>query len=255
MDISKINRYILLVFIFILIISIFFLSRIFVRRQVKTFSDAKNYELELSECQNICNKIKNNCNIEDAVNYCTKKVFLDIDYNGIVGEAGKIGILNNYPFCEDGIYCFHLNDCKCNKTNLDPANCLKILCQYYNDSENPMEKIRQTITWGKCKNKDKIQPDWWYEYFGFYSETCENIQKTKGIITNCFYYDKKLTCETTCRKIDNISFLSRDINPNINIEETYYGNTIKIDLDFCLKKEKIKIVCKDPEIEKIQYIC
>lgn len=99
---------------------------------LQEFSQAYEFSQEEIKCQNLCEKyITNDCNLRDAVNYCLSKVYIDINGNKQSGESNVGGFVANLPYCEDGLYCFHLYDCTCNTYKLNPENCRKILCQYY----------------------------------------------------------------------------------------------------------------------------
>ncbi len=249
----KITKYL---FVFLIIIfAASFLTRYISRRPATTFEQSGNFENERQICQKLCSNYEKSCDIKNAVEFCENKVIIDIDKNGVKGETGKVGFLNGYPFCEDGIYCFHIQKCSCNNQELNAENCLKILCDYYSEKPQTINYIREKITWGKCKNDDKeLQPDWWYEYFGFYSDSCEKIERKKGIISDCYFYDGKITCKTSCQILDRLESFDNTII-KYTTEKTFYGTLIEIKKDNCLVGEKIKIFCKEPEVEKIQELC
>jgi hypothetical protein len=253
MDIKKTYKYIAIILFILLIATLIKLK--LNTKIIKNFEDTGNYKKEKIKCQNLCQDyIKNDCSEDYAVNFCKQRVFLDINGNRIAGESGVSSIIENYPYCEDGIYCFHIQNCECEKNTLDAKKCLEILCDYYKNEEDPMKVIREKIKWGSCtQDKVKISPDWWYQYYGFYSDECKNIERKEGIELSCVYYENYLRCETSCKKIGNLFLENRELN--FTQEKIKFGTEIKVRLDQCFQGENIKLLCLDPKTEKIQKAC
>jgi len=92
-----------------------------------------SYAREKAICNDLCRThIENGCvNITSAAVYCKQKVSIDIDANHVAGEKGHYGVINAIPYCEDGLYCFHVYSCGCGSYELDSANCLTVLKDYY----------------------------------------------------------------------------------------------------------------------------
>ncbi|MBU5688681.1 MAG: hypothetical protein KQA41_00420 [Candidatus Aenigmarchaeota archaeon] len=132
-----------------------------VTQPLQEFDQAYRFSQELAKCKDLCSKyISNDCNIRDAVNYCLSKVNIDINGNKKTGEKFVGGLVANLPYCEDGLYCFHIDDCSCGTFKLDPENCRKILCQYYiSDMGLEPEKAAQIITGPKGINFGTCNPD------------------------------------------------------------------------------------------------
>jgi len=160
---------------FLLIIVVFIVIRLtttFVRPEkvsapLQSFEASTQYNDELGKCKNLCeNYNANNCNRRDAVNYCLQKVKLDIDGNSIPGEKGHGNFVRNLPYCEDGLYCFHINDCYCGSYKLDKQECMKILCDYYAYDEGLYDGTSQDTAINSISaimnlivfNKDGIYP-------------------------------------------------------------------------------------------------
>jgi hypothetical protein len=151
---------------FILIIVTLVLINIF-SRQVSTealpkiddFKQAYGYEKEVSRCRNLCAQYTSDCeDLGAAVRFCQEKVKIDIDGNYKVGEKGHFGVVNNRPYCEDGLYCFHLmeKECACGSYVLNPENCKQVMMDYYTRIANYGEKtakqaIYNAIQPGECE--------------------------------------------------------------------------------------------------------
>ncbi len=182
--------------VFLLIIVVFVVMRLitnFVRpekvtAQLQGFNEAYKFSEEQAACNSLCENYNvNNCNKRDAVDYCLKKVKIDIDGNKNPGEKGHGGFVRNLPYCEDGLYCFHITDCYCGSYKLDASTCLQILCDYYVYEEGisfedavKIINTTQGIHWGSCNldpktwSKDKdyqpptnLKTDWWFKTAGY----------------------------------------------------------------------------------------
>lgn len=128
-----------------------------VQKPLDEMKQAGHFESERAKCMSLCNRYAETCSLQDAVSFCEEKVALDLDGNGRYGERGHGGVVNKIPYCEDGLYCFHIvTDCGCGSLSLDAASCLRILCEYYMsppisfDKIQAIETIRRSITPGTC---------------------------------------------------------------------------------------------------------
>ncbi len=127
---------------FILIVVAFVVIRLFTGvvspstlPNIQDFKDTYNYQREKQKCENLCNRfIESNCqDYSAAASYCLQKVAVSIDGNSVTGEKGHYGMVANLPYCEDGLYCFHVSDCVCGSIKLDAKNCLTYLDTYYRE--------------------------------------------------------------------------------------------------------------------------
>jgi hypothetical protein len=163
------------------------------------------YENASSNCNSLCSKYEADCSdVQAAASFCLQKVNIDIDGNGVTGEKGHYNYVGGIPICEDGLYCFHIKYCSCGSLNLDSGNCLRILCDYYQNvhglgSVQSMEAIRNGISYGSCEPNillwdkmgykpiklpqsyhsdwtDKeityLGPDYWWAKAGYNNSTC-----------------------------------------------------------------------------------
>ncbi len=163
---------------FLLLIVVFVVIRLitqFVRpgpiaEPIENFNSAYKYEQERSKCKDLCDQyITEECDIDRAVNYCLKKIEIDITGNKQVNEPRIGSFVASLPYCEDGLYCFHIYNCKCGTHRLTPENCRRILCDYYirekglyaDPNENPdvLTEVANIITGPKGINFGTCNPD------------------------------------------------------------------------------------------------
>jgi hypothetical protein len=118
-----------------------------------------NYQKERNACENLCNAYSaNGCSdLSAAVTFCQKRVEVSIDGNFKGGELGHFGIINKIPYCEDGLYCFHIDpECGCGSYTLDAATCKDIMLDYYMNvagfsEETTKDTICTAVPPGNCK--------------------------------------------------------------------------------------------------------
>lgn len=202
-----------------------------ISKQLNDFNEANQAAGEIRTCKDLCESYNtNDCNLRDAAKYCLQKVNIDITGNKIPGEKSVGNFITGEPYCEDGLYCFHINDCFCGSYKLDATTCLQVLCDFYVDNQghNPKEAIKlitgnNGINWGTCnpdptkwgklgfKPSADLRADWWYQNAGYYSLKCTNIQPgLSGInFDNCKYSAGSVICDTTCTEIDAAFFIYR----------------------------------------------
>jgi hypothetical protein len=135
---------------------------------IEDFRGAYNYDKEKVKCGNKCSTFTSGgcSDISAAVSYCQEKIAIDIDGNFRTNERGHGGLIAGIPYCEDGLYCFHITECACGSYVLDPANCLKLMKDYYQIQMGLSEQaanqiILNKITPGTC-NRD---PAMWGKKF------------------------------------------------------------------------------------------
>jgi hypothetical protein len=134
--------------------------------KIDDFKSAYNYDQEKAKCENLCTRYTTNYDILDAITFCQQKISIDIDGNFRVGEKYAGGFIGKIPYCEDGLYCFHIAEC----ANLDAKGCLILMKNYYINSiglseETANQTVCKGITPGTCKR----DPNQWSKkmYQGF----------------------------------------------------------------------------------------
>lgn len=123
------------------------------------FRQSYDYERQKSKCNGLCSDFTERGNCEDlsfAVQFCQQKVKVDIDGNYKTGEARHFGLIAGIPYCEDGLYCFHLTqDCSCGSMVLNAESCLRVMQDYYIGLKLPEETandlILKRISYGSCE--------------------------------------------------------------------------------------------------------
>ncbi len=213
---------------FILIIVVLVLIRMFtaivtpkkIQEQLVNFESAYQITAEQASCSQLCDNYQDSgCSRRAAASYCLKKINIDISGDKRPGEPYRGNYVNNIPYCEDGLYCFHINDCSCGNYKLTPERCIRILCDYYKLDENiPSETAiklitndKNGITWGTCNKNPKtwtdlnyeppdvgLTADYWWDNAGYDSTSCENIQtgksQTGGVKLDCTAGGNTITC-------------------------------------------------------------
>jgi len=153
---------------------------------IKRWTDSYNYQAARSQCETLCDNFRKDCDPSAAVTFCTQKADVDLNKDTRVGQKGVGNLVNAIPFCEDGIYCFHIYpDCECGQI-LTATDCLQILCNYYQssagyDPEISMKAVQSEITWGTCNpnvvknNMTGKRADSWWKDAAFDSKSCDSI--------------------------------------------------------------------------------
>ncbi len=229
---------------FILIIVVLVLIRMFtsivkpdkINQQLEGFESSYKMASERAACGNMCDIYRDSgCSRRDAVAFCLQKVNIDIDGNKIPGEKYHGNFVNNLPYCEDGLYCFHImKECNCGNYKLSKENCLKILCDYYTIDEGlpgdtSLKIIKNPdrgIFWGTCDSDPRnwalgyeppsdLQANWWWINAGYASASCFNV--VRGNVTN--------TTTTT-------------VESGITLKCDPEGNKIKCNWSGCSNQEK-----------------
>jgi len=101
--------------------------------KIDDFQHAYNYNREKIRCGDLCNAFTTGgcVDMRSAVGFCREKVSIDINGDGRTGERKAYGIIAGIPYCEDGLYCFHIYSCACGYTELDAKECLDIMKDFY----------------------------------------------------------------------------------------------------------------------------
>jgi len=122
------------------------------------FRQAYRYSQEKSKCSNLCSDYTiGGCTSNDlaaAYAFCEHKINLDIDGNNVPGEIGHYGVVTSIPYCEDGLYCFHIQECGCGNYILGPEACLQTMRDYLTKivpKDTAEKMICNKITYGTCK--------------------------------------------------------------------------------------------------------
>lgn len=184
---------------FILIIVTLVLIRLFTSTvapgklpDTASFAQSYNYQQEINKCNTFCDSFKQNgcTSTADAVSFCQQQVSLDIDGDYKAGEIGHGGFVNHVPYCEDGLYCFHIvQNCGCGSYILSPSTCLQLMKDYYEGTLGLTQKQTYNIilksiypgtcnpdtsTWPQTYNRElpgsadtSLRADWWYCNAGY----------------------------------------------------------------------------------------
>lgn len=142
------------------------------REEIQRMSQSENIRqlkaTAIQECKDLCTEaMEAGCTPAKIAQYCIHRIQkegggLDLNGNGVVNEynteiRGGIGV------CEDRVYCFHLESCKCNVA-LDSSGCIKQLCTYYKDQTNSVPEansmIQQFLSLGSCDKGTSTIKDW-----------------------------------------------------------------------------------------------
>lgn len=188
--------------IFILIVVVLVVIRMFTQvvSPKKIEHIISNYEenrkfLEMKEkCKMMCEDYISAAPDEKlffAYRWCTQKIVdkgrkgFDINEDGVYDGAVLIG---DYPYCEDGLYCFLFFDCR----DLNIKKCAEVACKYHyvktGDIDTATDYVSSTredggiFDVGKCNMdalaeeaeregifipEDYLDNEWWFEkYFG-----------------------------------------------------------------------------------------
>lgn len=191
--------------LFILIVVVLVVVRMFIQQMklgkiqepLKRWEDVNRYQSARSECEIYCEAFRNNPgDINVIKDYCTHRAPVDLNGDGKTyeqlapGEIAAGRVVSQVPYCEDGIYCFHIYDCYSGTIHLTARECLMYLCNYYTsptvgyDPELAMEAVKKEITWGTCDPNTVyvklggriITPKYWWERAGYASPDCENLR-------------------------------------------------------------------------------
>ncbi len=272
---------------FVLIIVVLVLIRMFtaivkpdkINEQLRAFEDAYQITAQKASCNQVCDSYRDgNCNRRDAVDYCLKKVNLDITGDKRPGEKYRGNFVRSLPYCEDALYCFHVTDCSCGNYRLTAENCLRVLCDYYQLDEGlPGDTAIKLITnentgiySGSCNKDPKmwadlgytpptdLQADWWWQQAGYASASCMNIV-TGGSLTlsNC-KLDKTTTpwsidCNTGCNSASGIVVLNGEYTPTVGATPTVSGGKVRSQPS--ITNTLNQICTKAPDTWTVQLIC
>ncbi|MEM0473183.1 MAG: hypothetical protein QXF88_00475 [Candidatus Aenigmatarchaeota archaeon] len=167
---------------------------------LKNFEEAYNYEQERAKCRDLCDQyVSYDYSRQYAVNYCLQRVNIDISGDKRTGQRGQYGFVANLPYCEDGLYCFHIFQCRVGNYVLTAEECRKILCEYYvneiglstDEAENIITQIKSGINVGTCEKdvtkwnikdgptyqegSELNSVEWWFNRAGYGDDFCRQI--------------------------------------------------------------------------------
>ncbi|MEM7822613.1 MAG: hypothetical protein QXI23_03985 [Candidatus Aenigmatarchaeota archaeon] len=201
---------------------------------IDDFRAAYNYDIEKNKCNSLCSSYTGSAcaDLSAAVAFCQQKVSIDIDGNYRTGEKGHGGLIAGVPYCEDGLYCFHIAECGCGSYVLNAEQCLALMKDYYMNqiglSKDVAEQIivskitpgqcdPDPVRWGKkfyegyvpikpsdyeCMKYGKepgcnLPADWWWWKAG-YGEIARRVAVTGGVATSltfdCVKEGKNVKC-------------------------------------------------------------
>jgi len=174
---------------------------------VQSVQELRKYTYMRDKCSKICDNIKSASSYKERLTlmatWCSYKI-VEGDREGIdINEDGFFNgfyVVNGFPYCEDGTYCFLFFSCDLGSMYLDMDTCRKILCQYYAEIRasregidladlladpkskeakivfgNATQDVEEVIDPGSCKVTTKLLPKgaklveksatWWYDSF------------------------------------------------------------------------------------------
>lgn len=145
-----------------------------------------------NNCQEYCINYQTASNrekrLESAVNYCSERFAADITGDDQLGMVEQ----GHMSYCEDGIRCFHVDECSRGNKVLDYETCGIKMCQYYNESEGMTDP---------CAIEDHIQnlkePGRAEGNFG--AGTCDlgheiDLNGAEDVRTWLYYFGGELDC-------------------------------------------------------------
>ncbi len=119
------------------------------------------------QCERLCNEYKLDESTAALAKYCYTKLEGDTDLN----NNGLVDSFNAntkvLPICEDGVYCFHVVECKTNTGVVDWEDCRKTVCDEYSkiDGVDVDGKVKELFpSEGSCDLPRG--ENWWDMYFG-----------------------------------------------------------------------------------------
>jgi len=202
---------------------------------IDDFKDAYNYANEKNKCDQKCSDFTGGgcIDLSAAVMYCQRKIAISIDGNSIPSEKLHGGFVAGAPYCEDGLYCFHITDCGCGTFYLTPEHCMTIMEDFYQnklgwpeetadhaitDKMSPGTCDVDTANWGKvcedCKplplptdvcqkyyDTDEcfVTADYWWRKAGYW-ELFKKIEETESasVIPSFFFSCGKVGTSIRC---------------------------------------------------------
>ena len=137
---------------------------------IEDFRQTYNYDREKARCNNLCSAYTTDgcADLSAAVTYCQERIAIDIDGNYRTNEKGHGGLIAGVPYCEDGLYCFHIAECGCGSYVLNARNCLDVMKEYYVSrmglsEETTNQIIANKITPGRCNKNPALWGRKFYE--------------------------------------------------------------------------------------------
>jgi hypothetical protein len=152
------------------------------------FRKTYNYERELSKCSSACSPYTTSgCeDLSAAVTFCQQKIGISIDGNEKGSEKGHFGVVRMAPYCEDGLYCFHISDCGCGGYILDATTCKEVMYDYYKytigySEQTTNEVICKSIPPGTCKTDPRTWGEKYFERIQYRPQTALGSDAQYGV--------------------------------------------------------------------------
>ncbi len=114
---------------------------------IQTQEELKGKALDaLRICEQRCNTYVKSRSTRDLVDFCSEKVELDINKDGVMGYAEKSAYaglgLGGVGVCEDKIPCFAIVECKVGEKAINANDCKDAVCSYFKDEIPATKEVR-----------------------------------------------------------------------------------------------------------------
>lgn len=222
---------------------------------IKSFQQTYKYTQEKNRCGNLCSSYTDSCSdIRAAVSYCREKVYVDINGDGRTGERKAYGIVAGEPFCEDGLYCFHIYQCKCGESavELDATECLSVMKDYYlertGDEATANNVVCKAVTPGECQKDPRL----WKKKLSGFEPTKIEFGKYAGQIWGADYWWKMAGYVDICGEETSTSTTAVASGPKLSCSNpsgtkdivcTWSGCTSTDDVIVTVKKGSDSNIC------------
>jgi hypothetical protein len=203
--------------------------------KIDDFQHAYNYNREMIRCGNLCNSFTSGgcTDMRSAVGFCREKVSIDINGDGRTGERKAYGIIAGIPYCEDGLYCFHIYQCACGYTELDAKECLDVMKDFYTQESGSeatgKEATCKAIQPGECETNPNL---WKKKLPGFEPATIRE-GKYAGQVWGADYWWKIAGYPEICGEVPSgstttttsgsLQFECHQLTPATNVQCTWSG--------------------------------
>ena len=135
---------------------------------ISKVKDSLKWKEFKSQCEGICNDFKLTGSRATLAKYCYTKMGGDTDLN-------KNGMVDAIPadtdvleICEDGVYCFHVFDCRSETDIIGWDDCRRVVCdewaKHYTDTQLDQKVLSLFPSEGSCVLA--AGENWWDMYFG-----------------------------------------------------------------------------------------
>ncbi len=227
MSLEMIIGLLILLVVAVVVIRIF-LSQMKGVEQLEDFKKTMKYREFKSDCENACYDYITSGTKSYGARFCSQRFGIpgeDINRNGKVDvfSPEEAGATEMRPICEDGIYCFHIVDCRTETSKITWRDCRQILCNAYYDTyqdwNKANEKVKELVpNPGTCSLP--ADDNWWELYFGENpclgggGTTTTTISGGSVTLQNC-RLDKSttpwsFTCDTNCVQASSVTVIGTD---------------------------------------------